>query len=94
MHPAEELMRAMEAEINSLRATRSRQAELLGRAAKALEPMRRTAQLFDKVVIGPAYDNPAEKLWDDGQMYLTVGECTTASSTLDAIRDELGGEQG
>ena len=85
---------SLRATCSDLRTTLSRQAELLGRAAKALEPMRRTAQLFDKVVIGPAYDNPAEKLWDDGQMYLTVGECTTASSTLDAIRDELGGEQG
>lgn len=88
MHPAEKLMRDMEAEINSLRATRSRQAELLGRAAKALEPFALVAEHdigdteTDRDRFTPITHNRAP--------LLTVGNIRTAASTLDAIREELG----
>ena len=90
MHPAEELMRAMEAEINSLRATRSRQAELLGRARTALAPF------ADEYALRPRQDSDFITQPWSGATYRQAAEAhaAIASSTLDAIRDELGGEQG
>lgn len=74
-------------QIRTLCTTLSRQAELLGRAAKALKPFADGLQFYRDDSI----DNETFLDWSEN---IKVGDLRTASSTLDAIRDELGGEQG
>jgi hypothetical protein len=67
----------------------SRQAELLARAAKALEPFHLIgAKMASGWVSGHTMDGTekVEQFW----AIPTVSQFATASSTLDAIRDELG----
>ena len=91
MHPAEELMRAMEAEINSLRATRSRQAELLGRARTALAPFASFGEYMESETEGFADEEELSIETENAVLdRFCVGAFRLASSTLDAIRDELG----
>jgi hypothetical protein len=67
---------------NSLRTTLSRQAELLGRAAKALKPFADGLQFYRDDSI----DNETFLDWSEN---IKVGDLRTASTTYDAIREEL-----
>ena len=76
---------SLRATCSDLRTTLSRQAELLGRAAKALEPFADGLQFYRDDSI----DNETFLDWSEN---IKVGDLRTASSTLDAIRDELKGD--
>lgn len=78
---------SLRATCSDLRTTLSRQAELLGLAAKALKPFADGLQFYRDDSI----DNETFLDWSEN---IKVGDLRTASSTLDAIRDELKGEQG
>jgi len=71
--------------VRTLRTTLSRQAELLGLAAKALKPFADGLQFYRDDSI----DNETFLDWSEN---IKVGDLRTASSTLDAIRDELKGD--
>jgi len=75
----------LNAELATLRTTLSRQAELLGLAAKALKPFADGLQFYRDDSI----DNETFLDWSEN---IKVGDLRTASSTLDAIRDELKGD--
>ena len=74
-------------QIRTLCTTLSRQAELLGLAAKALKPFADGLQFYRDDSI----DNETFLDWSEN---IKVGDLRTASTTLEAIRDELKGEQG
>ena len=76
---------SLRATCSDLRTTLSRQAELLGLAAKALKPFADGLQFYRDDSI----DNETFLDWSEN---IKVGDLRTASSTLDAIRDELKGD--
>lgn len=79
------ILRRAAAEIRSARATLSRQAELLAAARDALEPLRQI-RMLDELSFEAAN-------WPDKtqiSINCVLGDARTASTTYDAIREELG----